>query len=244
MKNIVVVGDSFTYGHGCSDREVTEGLKFIDPETGESCGYKQPSRYCWASLLQKDLPEFKITNCATPGNSSLGILQTVMVPHAITKEEKVDLIIYAGTFQDRIPIPNHNENNTITQWVMGQDYPDEDEEIKKAKKYYIKYLSNSYTLKLTSLSAFMAAYGWARMNDSKFLFSIPYEFHYNFENYIDPISHLQFTHLYDYIYHDNPLMLKTCISKIDKLHPNNMGHSVYYENVIKPKVLNYIKENL
>ena len=244
MKNIIIVGDSFTYGHGCDDRGEIPDLRLIDTFSDYYYHYRKPSIYCWTSLLQKDLPEYNIINCAVPGNSPIGIFDKVINPDRVRKEDKIDLVIYCGTFRDRLLIPSSEENEKVTNWVMGQDYPEDDEELRKAKKYFIKYLTNNYTLNIHSLAAFMASYGYATMKQSKFLFSVLYEFDSKFDEIIEPIKNLQFIHMYDYLYHENPILLKTCISKFDKRHPNNLGHATYYENVIKPAVLSYIKENI
>jgi len=67
MKNILVVGDSFSYGQGCSDRPWNQKP------------YKaSPSQFAWPALLQKELPEYNIINISYPGNSIPGTFNDVV----------------------------------------------------------------------------------------------------------------------------------------------------------------------
>ena len=63
LNRVIVLGDSFTFGHGCSDRVYyyDEDLKkFIgDIKLVKQC---IPSEYCWPSLLQKEFPSLKVYN--------------------------------------------------------------------------------------------------------------------------------------------------------------------------------------
>jgi len=72
--NVIVIGDSFAFGHGCKDRTY-----FYDPDLKEYIGtpdfmYKGPSEYCWANLLQQEFKDkIKVINKAFPGRSMQGM---------------------------------------------------------------------------------------------------------------------------------------------------------------------------
>lgn len=74
-KTIIVLGDSFIYGHGCKDR-----IYHTDEKTGETFGKPEnllgpASEYAWASLLQKDHPNLvDVYNVSLPGLDVLSLV--------------------------------------------------------------------------------------------------------------------------------------------------------------------------
>jgi len=231
MKNILVVGDSFTYGEGCSDRSDKQIVKKTE----------NPSEKCWASKLQRDLPQYNIINKSIPGNSPLGIYNTIDL--ALKDYSDISLIIYSGTFQNRMLVASYYDTERLANWVMGFVNTEESLEYNRAKEYFIKYLYNDNVMRISAECSFMGAYGFAKMNDIEFLYSMPTEPGNDIIEMSYARKDIQFTHLYDFIYDENPELLKTCIAP-DGKHPNDLGHDIYYEKVIKTFVLNYIKENI
>ena len=72
INKILVFGDSFNYGHGCSDR-----MFYYDHKTkkmiGNALPENVPSQFSWPSLLQNDYPNIQVYNFANPGRANAHI---------------------------------------------------------------------------------------------------------------------------------------------------------------------------
>lgn len=220
MKTILVVGDSFAYGHSCSDRPPSL-LKYphLPNQTPPA------SEFSWVSLLAKDLPGCKVINKALPGNSQFGLFNSILSnPH-------VDVIVFAGTFDTRVPIPSPLDDTQLTNWVIPYHNPTEPVEYIQARKYYTQYMINDSILQVSSFAYLMASYGFAKMHGIDFLWSMPYTTNiHGSSDWLDKIKDSEFTHVW------NLNLTKEYISE-DAHHPNDAGHRFYYENVIKSQLL-------
>jgi len=76
-KNVIVLGDSFIYGHGCSDREY-----YVDTK-GQTHGQaalldRGPSSNCWPALLAQELQEqINVVNLSLPGMDNQSLLSSL-----------------------------------------------------------------------------------------------------------------------------------------------------------------------
>ena len=79
IDRVIVLGDSFTFGHGCSDRVYyyDEDLKKF---VGDITPMNQciPSEYCWPALLQKEFPRLKVHNLSQPGHCNQGMFRDLL----------------------------------------------------------------------------------------------------------------------------------------------------------------------
>ena len=228
MKNILVLGDSFSYGQGCLDR--LEPDTFIHP----------PSMYSWPSLLAKDLIKFsyRIINKSRFGNSIIG-----MFDNLLDYKEPIDMIIFAVTSFERILIAGQRNPDNVTNWVMGCDIPYDPEMIiyNKSKEMYRKYLVNDKIIHLHKIAYMSAIFNYATKQKIKCLYSIPKIYNYNYS--LIESDGMVFEHLGDWDAPTKYRANKNTYTAPDG-HPNELGHSLYYELVIRRKVLPYIKENL
>jgi hypothetical protein len=157
---ILISGDSFAFGQGCSDR--LNGQADWKNSDG-------PSRFCWASLLQQTYPEITVVNRALPGLDNTSIL--IETSTACT-ENTFDLIIFAGTYIERKQIAHFVNPDQITTWSPGWKLPGSNE-YQKAQEYYLKYLTNITMDTNITVSNVLAAYGLASKLGAKFLWSLP-----------------------------------------------------------------------
>jgi hypothetical protein len=239
--NIVILGDSFTYGQGCSDKEF-----YYDNDLKRTIGdrdefRKGPSKYCWASLLQAYYSKYNIINLAEPGNDNAYMLANAY-KHV---NDDTALLIFAGTMIPRMHVPDEfDDDRGLGPWVMGSlngvlskeetnlnDHAyREHKEIYHAKKYFLKYLYSEEVFSIYALNALYAAYGLAKRYNTKFMWSIyPYEDPKHIE-YADNLADMKFTsatHWYRNVQ-------AVCKSKDN--HLNNLGHAFYFGEIVLPKV--------
>jgi len=240
MKNIIVLGDSFTYGQGCSDKEY-----YYDPDLKCTVGnsaefYTGPSRYCWASLLGGYYAQYNIMNLAHPGNDN-----AYMLNEAYQRiDENTALVIFAGTMPPRMHIPNaHSEG--VGTWVMSNidrapsiieckgdvELYQKLRDIHAAKKSFLKHLYSDEMFAIYALNALYAAYGLARRYNAKFIWSgFPHE-DKKHEDYADKLSDLKM--ISPTFWHRN---VQPELKSKDN-HLNNLGHEVYFNEVVLPKVI-------
>lgn len=113
VKHILVLGDSYVFGHGCKDR-----IHWID-EQGVEHGdpmnlYNSPSEFAWASLLAKRHPDkVKVYNISMPGVDNLS-LATALHNFLDTNKVTIDLIIFNTSPSNRMIVAN----------TTGQSYSD------------------------------------------------------------------------------------------------------------------------
>jgi hypothetical protein len=177
--NVLILGDSFTYGHGCSDRTF-----YFDFEkqvlVGERMDEKPPSEFCWASLLQKDHPNLEVFNLSVPGRSMQGMFYDFITFLKDKTDKKMDILFFNCTAPDRVEMPMAHDHDQTATWGLTWDnaLPDPlfksgPEEFLKAREKYRKYLWNYTIGDQLSLSGLYAAYGLAKSLNIKFMHTIP-----------------------------------------------------------------------
>jgi len=238
-RRIIIIGDSFTFGHGCSDREF-----YYDNNTEKFVGdfhpfrLAIPSKYCWPTLLQEKNNEIEVVNLAKPGNCSQGMFRNLLDYCEKDPLTEDDIVIYSGTFSGRIEIASGSKPEVAVPWVIGWDHHSQLEsaiDYNVAKKMYITHLFNDSIGYNQALSSLIAVYGFATMYRAKFIWSMPDDVYPTVVTSklkplrvlkITSIANYDFSGTYDYDFN------KTC-SAIDN-HMNNKGHLIYFEREIIP----------
>lgn len=108
--NILILGDSITFGHGCSDRTFYwdyENNCYIGNQDSFRNG---PSEYCWGSLIARELGH-SVVNLSKSGTSNPNIAWTCL--NAV-KAQKFDLIISAFSYDDRMEVRHPDYSDTIS----------------------------------------------------------------------------------------------------------------------------------
>lgn len=210
---IVVLGDSFTFGQGCSDVPlVFAGI---------------PSSYCWASLIQKQFP-VTVDNRAMPGYSNASILESL---HQLLTTD-IDLVIFCASFPARIQInfTDYVSESVSPIWGSAQN----NLQIGNAVKLYYKYLYSNrigYTNTITSL---LAAYGAAKLVGAEFLWSKPDNLESDTPIPAGSISDRVFEYLNEQQFLSSTDFKYTSNELAPCGHPNNDGHARYYKEIIEP----------
>ena len=239
INRVIVLGDSYTFGHGCSDREFQYD-KSTKTFIGNETPFKKniPSSHCWASLLQHQFSNIEVINLGKPANCSQGLFRNLIEYHNEHPLSENDIIIYNGTFFDRIEIASGSRPEVATPWAMGWDHHSQMENkipYNMAKKMYITHLFNDdigYNLSLTSL---LATYGFATIHNLKFIWNLPIQAYPDtFLQKLVCISKLQIPHIskYDFSGCEDYDINKTCYAPDH--HVNDRGHLIYFEKEIIP----------
>jgi len=239
--NVLILGDSFAFGHGCSDR-----VFYYDFDKKEFVGdrieAKPPSEFCWASLLQREFANsIKVYNIARVGRSMQGMFSDLTF--WLKEDIKFDLVIFTGTVRDRVEMPMVHDPDLAgshgLNWEKSLPRMDwQPDELANAKIIYSKYLYNDAIGDQMALSAIVGAYGLCVLHDIKFLWSLP---DYclsdrGLHNLLDPMIDLEVPSLmgFDFSYKRNKEFNKTFLC-VDG-HINDLGHSIYYEKELRPAV--------
>lgn len=265
-KNILLLGDSFTYGHGCSDR-----VFYWDPNTKKHIGNEQdlnagPSEFCWGRLIEKNFTGYRSINLSSPGKDNTSCLTDALVDYKEHYSDiKMDLVIFSMTFDDRQQIagmhgfaPSDFEKVTenrpidyfkdyttmsswsplwnLESWSNNRNMP---KEYIRALESYTNYLySPQWGAKLSHTSLY-GVYGWAQNIGAKFYWNAPGASFANHSPYIDStLKSLQVPHIIDHLgIYDQTNQAARIYRCLDG-HANDVGHSTYFEQVIKPVMEN------
>jgi hypothetical protein len=241
MKNILILGDSFSYGQGCSDRLVYN-----------STVHYSPSAFSWPSLLNNEIDalsspkEYAIINKSKPGNSLPGIFQDLL--HYHTESVHIDLLIFTVTSINRMLVADIMKPNLTNNWILSNQTTDNKDtmEYDKSKVAFMKYLINDSILHLNGLAYITAIINYAKTYNTSCLYSTPYlptPFSTKFleKHTSDIIIPHMYTHDFSEVQDEN--FNKSCINQNDS-HPNDLGHKLYYEQIIRPIMLKYIKDKI
>lgn len=241
---VIIVGDSFTFGHGCSDRmfyydhELKEFVGDWDPVTKIS-----PSNHCWATLLQKEYPNLEVVNLAEPGNCNTAMFRNLtdfITNNSIAED---DIILLNGTNPDRIEISLPGQE-IPKSWVLGWDHQSRwqrSTELNQAKELYVKHLYNDQVGFNYSLLTLLGSYGYAMTYKTKFAWSFPHhrepQVKDRFPSNLLPqrIPHIT---EFDFSGQEDDEFNLSCRS-VD-FHVNELGHSIYYEKQIKPLIEKFL----
>jgi hypothetical protein len=250
MKTILISGDSYTYGQGCRDR-IYHYDKTIGDHIGKYFAYpKDPaSEFCWASLLQKHLPDYNVVNLASPGNSQFGIFKDTV--DYINTHDDIELVMVNATFFNRVSIATFGNPDMINPWSPTwhdlEDTQFQSKDYVAAKVGYVKYLMNNEILQYQSAMSTLGVHSVASSKNIKFLWSTPetnHNTHFEYPAYKSwmAIDHLRYTHVCRYDF-------SGCMDfqyNFDNYHfvdnhVNAAGHEMYFEKELFPtvkKVLN------
>jgi len=238
-RKVITLGDSFTFGHGCSDREFhyDHDLKSF---VGDDKPFMKniPSAYCWPILLQQTYSDIEVVNLAKPANCNQGMFRNLLECHAKNPINEGDILMYHGTFPTRIEVALGDQPEVVVPWVMGWDHHSQIEsaiEYNIAKKMYLTHLFNDAIGSNLSITALLSAYAFATIHKLKFLWALPmYVYTPDIINVLRPINNLRLTHIckYDFSGTDNYDFNKDCFAP--DYHVNNKGHAIYLEKEIIP----------
>lgn len=266
-KNVLLLGDSFTYGHGCSDR-----VFYWDPNIKKHVGndkdlHAGPSEFCWGRLIEKHYPNTRSINLSGPGKDNISCLTDALLNYRDHYNDiKIDMIIFSMTFDDRQQIagiygfanPNFEEQtrgrpidyfkdyNVMSSWSplwsleSWSDNRNMPKEYIRALEYYTNYLySPQWGAKLCHASLY-GVLGWAQSIGAKLYWNAPGASFANHSPYIDPaLKSLQVPHIIDHLGIYDRTNQAAQVYRCPDGHANDLGHSTYFEQVIKP-----IMENL
>lgn len=217
---IVVVGDSYVYGQGCSDRAA-----YID-DSG-------PSNYCWASLLQQHYPTWDVKNYGHPGADNVNIVKELQQQ----LQQDIKLIIFCSSFISRIPVRHPYAENDCTMpvsphWTAHIDEPGFNESV---AKYYKHLYSDVVGIDIMT-NSLLAAYCATKLIGADFLWSRPVRHHPEVPSQIiDWFGRCEFKSACDFDYTADELA--PC------RHPNNNGHARYFKEVITPLIDNFLQDH-
>lgn len=246
---ILIVGDSFSYGHGCDDR-----LYYYDENAKQWVGDNKyflkredqiPSNFCYGSLIQNDFTNCTVFNKSIPGADNMTIFRE-LVDHI----NFADLVLFNLSTPNRMQCSTELPADTPASWVLGQHewHPEKNaNDYYKAHEYFLKYLYHEQWFMNIALSAVYAAYGLCTAKRKKIYWSAPYFLNHTYlrenENYVsfkkdlENIQGWMFESLNDYNFptheNTNENSIYRCVDK----HANNMGHHFYYNVVIKPIIV-------
>jgi hypothetical protein len=243
LNRVIVLGDSYTFGHGCSDRVYyyDEDLKkFVGDSTPmELC---IPSEYCWPALLQKEFPRLKVHNLSQPGNCNQAMFRNLLDFYANYDYNLNDLIIFNGTFSDRIEVRTMHDFDKVGPWAIGWEYMNTNrptstyKEYIDAQKHYVKHLYHEKIGFNLTLSSLLGAYSYSILNKHDFLYSLADEGHPSIKPNIRCINNHEIPKIFEYDFsgENNYQFNVTCQAK--DTHTNEKGHQIYYEKEIKPRI--------
>jgi hypothetical protein len=240
MKTIIVVGDSYSFGQGCSDRD----FKF-DLKTNKVSNYNSsPSELCWPSLIEKNNHDkCQVINLSVPGNSDQMMFDNLLKCGIIP-----DVVFFSGSYFDRTVFSHYHYTDKITSHLLSKIdifSKHEPRDYVLAKKSYLKYLYNDNIGFLNLASSIFGAYGYSLAAGAKFFWSSPNR-QIDFTSMIEKEEHpvIQLNLLSDLRYDSIQEYDFSKVRNIDFnkkflthcLHINDVGHKIYYENMIKPIV--------
>lgn len=259
-KNIIVFGCSLTYGHYCSDRQnITYGLppsEFCwssllqkDRSDFKVYNYSSPGAgniSTFGNLFKRKQPH---------GAETLNL-----------NEDPIDLVFFAMTYFPRLDVltPNYDpiedmkhpyyyqDDNPNGHGLLdheptqhfGHSYHNKkktyigDDEYLMALDLYSRRLHSSSVQVQQALATLLALYGIAQIKNAKFLWSStvdPMQFIYK-EHYMTELSDCRVKEIRHYLLHKPQGQKQYFPQEINDYHPNDLGHQVYYEEVIKPKI--------
>jgi hypothetical protein len=241
IERIILLGDSYTFGHGCSDKNW-----YYDDVKKEFVGMKMtadfekvPSENCWGSLIQKQFTNVQVVNIAKPGQSHMGMFRDFVNLIHDKKLNSTDLVMFNSSFPSRIEIAFHlNPEHAITWQVPNMlNQRNEPEEYALAKKLYVKYLYNDTISWNQALSAMLGVYGTCKLYGAQYVWSRPAwngQYSEQMETVLRGLVDKFYPHIFQY---DFSRMMDVRFNQQcyqpDK-HCNDQGHRIYYETCILP----------
>jgi len=236
MKNkIIIVGDSYAYGHGLPDR-----VHYYDQKSKSWIGQSwaedaPPSVYCWASLAGRDFTNFEFLNVSIPGNSNdnmfINLLNEI--------DDRTALVIFAGSMPARTIIKHHTVDEMVVPWIVRAETIEYDKQPKAyaaAKENFVKHLYNNKIGNTHSSMAIIAAWAVALLHQAKFAWCVP-RLESDLLNEkgltIAHIKEMSFPSIINYEFAPKFGPNWQDFEAADG-HINEYGHKLYYEAEIKP----------
>lgn len=218
----MLVGDSYTFGCGCSD----------NPTTMTSF-----SKFCWGSLLAKQYPKFTVMNYSSPGVDNL----TIATQAWKNLSDEPDIVMFCATSPSRIQINNPGNPGKDTHSVNASfDYrvnawPGEDgKNFGIAVENYYKYLYNDITGNNYTISAILSVYACAQSLGSDFLWSVHTTSDEPLDSYgvLNQLESKKFQSISSMPFEKKEIA--------ECRHPNDAGHYRYFLTVINPLIQRYL----
>jgi len=229
-KKIIIVGDSVTYGHGCSDREYYFDHANKKP-VGQAFTTEPPSQYCWPSLLSQRFPNLEIVNLARSGYAN-DVMTSSLINYINTGVLVADLVIFQATYSDRMAIASFEFPGEICSWGMTwKSRILEHKNTTDAKKSYMQFLYNEKVGVNRTIQSSMTGLSIANLINAKFAFSIPKGDTAESQKIFDRLSSNRIQSLHGMM-QSLPGKWETCLA-VDG-HPNEAGHEHYLNNHIIP----------
>lgn len=241
VKRIILLGDSFTFGHGCSDKiqHYDQNTKQIIGEEIDVIFESKVSEYCWGSLLQKRFPNIEIVNVAKPGHCFLGMFRDLLKlsQSLVFNLNSEDLVLLNGTFIDRTEISHPVDPENYVSWAINSLTASElfhnELDYLNAKKMYAKYLHNDAVSYNQFMASFMGIYGICNLYNTQFACSLPKNVRLD-KKLLDKFNNSKYPFIYEYDFsgNDDANFNNTCY--MPDQHCNNLGHEIYLQKVVLP----------
>lgn len=240
MKRILVLGDSITYGHGCSDR-----MYYWDCQNNRYIGDPDifrhgPSIHCWAQHMSNELG-YSVTNLASSGNNNTNIAWQC-IQSVYENGQEFDHIIAAFSYDDRLEWAHPDSTGLISASALSpppmllNKYPNWDQAV---GLFMTELYHPDWGVKLSHMAINTVA-NIARETGAKFNWSVPEFNQTESGNNISPA--LRSTQIPSMIKHfglwHNGRMLTsddTPYTAVDG-HPSELAHNDYFNSIIKPIV--------
>jgi hypothetical protein len=257
---VIVLGDSFTFGQGCSDRNY-----YYDHKLKEFVGDVEPimkcipSNHCWPTLLQQEYPNLEVVNLAIPGNCNTAMFRNLIDFITNNAVNEDDIVLLNGTNPDRIEVAVPHQYMPVS-WVIGWDHQlqkDSPRDYNLARKMYVKHLYSEHVGFNYSLLTLMGSYGYAMTHSLQFVWNFPLNTHvkwnpsfypHNEGKNGDPFNEripaalvpYRINHISEFDFSDSKDYDFNLSCRSIDYHVNDKGHSIYYEKQIKPLIEKFL----
>jgi hypothetical protein len=245
MKHILLLGDSITFGHGCSDR-----MYYWDQATnkfiGDNSNFDSPSAFCWGRHIVHELG-YSVDNKAVSGNNNTNMVwQCLQAVHK--SNTQYNHIIASFSYDDRIEWDNPDHDSfgdltSVSPLQVPQIVKNKNANWDRAAELYRDELySPKWGVKLTHM-AINAVANVAHEIGAQFHWSFP---EFNSSESSELLSgNLRNSQIPSMIKHfglwEGGSMLSSANSRYGAPdgHPNNLAHWEYFKTVIKPIVMSH-----
>lgn len=240
MKRILVLGDSITFGHGCSDRQYywdARQNRYIGDQDPFRYG---PSMYCWAQHMSDELG-YSVTNLSRSGDNNTNMAwQCIQAVHE--NKQQFDHIIAAFSYDDRLEWHHPDSDVPISASVFSpprlhlNKHPQWDWAIKLfAEELY----HPDWGVKLSQVAINTVA-NIARETGAQFNWSLPEFNQTESGSSISPaLRSTQIPSMTKHfgLWHNGGMLTAedTPYTATDG-HPSELAHKEYFKTIIKPIV--------
>jgi hypothetical protein len=242
VKNkVIVLGDSFTFGHGCEDREFYYDIDLKKWKGDKNALLLGPSQHCWTALAQQDFVNYEFQNLSFSGNSNDNMFRQL----ADTINETCALVLLACSYPDRILIKDPHQDDCVPWGVYGLDSGDTHLGIptgyRSARTQFETYLYTEMMGQLHAQMSVTGVYGLAVANQSQFAWSFPdgktSKHTLQFFSSMKLLDRFKFPSTHTYIFSKKDVA--TTFAKDGHLTAH--GHELYYKAEIQPMLQRLLK---